>query len=203
MHWLSIIGIGLAANLDNLGIGVSFGARKMKVPFVSNLIIAILSMIASYLSITVGHVVTYYMPSNLANWFGGLMIIFIGLWAIRSDILNRRSTAPKLKESANELTAILHDPVQADKDRNNILSWKESLTLGLALAINCLAGGFGAGITGLAPLPTTLAVGLFSLITVDLGIRAGQQLAKTWLGQWPNLAGGVILIAIGLYEIFI
>lgn len=38
MHWLSIIIIGLASNLDNLGIGVSFGARSTRITPFSNLI---------------------------------------------------------------------------------------------------------------------------------------------------------------------
>ncbi|MEK5438222.1 MULTISPECIES: hypothetical protein [Paenibacillus] len=46
MHWLSIIIIGLASNLDNLGIGVSFGARSTRITPFSNLIIAVLSILA-------------------------------------------------------------------------------------------------------------------------------------------------------------
>jgi putative Mn2+ efflux pump MntP len=29
MHWISIILIGLASNIDNLGIGVSYGTRSI------------------------------------------------------------------------------------------------------------------------------------------------------------------------------
>lgn len=77
MHWLSMLGIGLAANLDNLGIGFSFGARSTKIPFTSNLLIAILSMISAFASITCGHFVAKYISSELANWIGGSMIILM------------------------------------------------------------------------------------------------------------------------------
>ncbi|NOU98846.1 manganese efflux pump [Paenibacillus planticolens] len=198
MHWISMIGIALAANLDNLGIGVSFGARSTRVPFISNLVIAILSMIAAYLSITLGMVISQYVPSNYANWGGGALIILIGIYAVISDYKSNSKI-----QNENGITSYIHSPNKADKDNNKVISWKESLTLGVALALNCVVGGFGAGVTGLSPIMTTLFIGLFSLLTVDIGVRAGQQIAKTLIGKWFNLLGGVLLICIGLYEMFV
>ncbi|TVY07465.1 sporulation membrane protein YtaF [Paenibacillus cremeus] len=198
MHWFSILGIGIAANLDNLGIGVSFGARSIRVTLISNLIIAVLSMIASYISITLGSFVSSYIPGNLANWCGGIMIILLGLWAIRTEL--RNASIVREEHSANPISNLLEHPQEADKDRNNILTWKESFALGTALALNCLAGGFGAGVTGLSPLATTISIGIFSLLTMAIGVRAGLKLSQTWLGKWSNLIGGIILIGIGLYE---
>ncbi|OAB26819.1 sporulation membrane protein YtaF [Paenibacillus macquariensis subsp. defensor] len=201
MHWLSILGIGLAANLDNLGIGVSFGARSKKIPFSSNLIIAVISMIAAYISITLGSIIAQYIPSDLANWGGGIMIMMIGLWSIIADLKNRSERHNNT--SSNEITDLLQHPDKADRDGNNILSRKESITLGIALALNCLAGGFGAGVTGLSPLATTISIGVCSLISIDLGVRVGEQIAKTWLGKWSNRLGGILLVCIGLYEILV
>lgn len=200
MHWFSILGIGLAANLDNLGIGISFGTRSTRVPFISNLIIAVLSMIASYISITLGGVISHYVPSDFANWGGGALIIIIGLLAIKADLKN----SSKLElQNENIITSLLHSPNKADIDGNKIISWKESLTLGIALALNCVVGGFGAGVTGLSPLMTTISIGLFSLLTIYIGVRAGQQIARTWLGKRSNILGGILLVCIGLYEIFV
>ncbi|SDN66857.1 putative sporulation protein YtaF [Paenibacillus sp. yr247] len=198
MHWLSILGIGLAANLDNLGIGVSFGARSTRVPFFSNLIISVLSMVAAYMSTTLGSIFSHYIPSNLANWSGGALIMIIGLWTIKSDL----KISPQVHENCvNEITSLLRSPNKADRDGNGILSWKESFTLGIALALNCVAGGFGAGVTGVSPLLASISIGVFSLITIDIGVRAGQQIARTWLGKWSNRLGGILLVCIGLYEI--
>jgi putative sporulation protein YtaF len=201
MHWLSILGIGLAANLDNLGIGFSFGARSTKIPLSSNLLIAILSMISAYISIVCGHFVATYLPSGLANWIGGIMVILIGLWGIKSNFSEK--PAVEQDETHSKLTDLLKNPGKADRDGNDIISWTESWSLGLALALNCIASGFGAGITGVSAWGTTLSIGAFSLLTVALGVRVGAYIAQTWFGRFSNAIGGIILICIGIYEILI
>jgi putative sporulation protein YtaF len=202
MHWLSIIVISLAANLDNLGIGVSFGAKRTKIPFVSNLIIATLSMVAAFLSITFGNILSSYISPSMANWTGSALIILVGIWSIWSGI-NEPVQVPLQSNAKQGLTSLLRNPSKADTDGNHIISWKESLTLGLALALNCIAGGFGVGVSGLSPIATTLFIGIFSLITIELGVRLGYQIALTWFGKYSNVIGGILIIGIGFYEIFV
>ncbi|GFZ91684.1 sporulation membrane protein YtaF [Paenibacillus marchantiophytorum] len=198
MHWFSIIGIGIAANLDNLGIGLSFGARSTRVPLISNFVIAILSMIASYTSIALGDVISQYIPGEITNWGGGAFLVIIGLFAIKADLKNSSN-----QHRQNGITSLLHSPNKADRDGDKVISWRESLTLGIALALNCAVGGFGAGMTGLSPVMTTISIGIFSLLTIHIGVRAGQQLARTWLGKWFNRIGGIFIVLIGLYEVFV
>lgn len=198
MHWLSIIIIGIAANLDNLGIGVSFGAKSTKIPFTSNLAISLLSMIAAFLSLTAGSIISAYIPSAVANWGGGLLLVLIGLRGLLAD---RRLKS--LKERSGKVLSLLDNPIQADIDGNHILSLKESISLGAALALNCIASGLGAGATGLSPTAATVSIGVLSLITIYLGVRIGLQLSRTWFGKHSNAIGNILLLAIGLYEIFI
>lgn len=54
MHWISIILIGIAANLDNLGIGLAYGVKRVKIPVLSNAVIAIMSMIVTFVAVTAG-----------------------------------------------------------------------------------------------------------------------------------------------------
>jgi putative Mn2+ efflux pump MntP len=61
MHWISILFIALASNLDNLGIGISFGIRSIKISTVSNGIIAGITMAGTYLSMTIGELISRYI----------------------------------------------------------------------------------------------------------------------------------------------
>jgi len=187
MHWISIIFIGLASNIDNLGIGVSFGTRSTRIPILSNLFIAILAMTAAYLSITMGQLISGYMSQQHADIIGGSVIVVLGIWSI---LPKRRTRAVK---SSLRTTS--------DKDRS--VTWQETISLGFALSLNCIATGFGAGVSGASPIMTAISVGVFSLITVAIGLRIGHEIARTWLGKYSTLIGGMILIAIGLYEIFL
>jgi putative Mn2+ efflux pump MntP len=187
MHWISIIFFGLASNIDNLGIGVSFGTRSIRISILTNLFIAILGMAAAYLSITMGQLLSGYMSQQHTDLIGGIVIMALGIWSIR----------PK------GVTTVVTSPLPAPSDPSNVISWKETISLGLALSLNCIATGFGAGVSGVSPIMTAISVGVFSLVTVAIGVRIGHQIARTWLGRYSNVIGGLMLIAIGLYEIFV
>ncbi|ACT02325.1 manganese efflux pump [Paenibacillus sp. JDR-2] len=193
MHWLSILGIGLASNLDNLGIGFSFGTRRIKIPIRSNLLIAALSTLSAYIAIRCGHLIATYTSPTFANTIGGSMIMAIGLWAIIKSLMaaNRRKASNAQKS------------YKADHDGDVIITWKETWTLGIALSLNCIASGLGAGVTGVSAWGTTISVGAFSIITIAMGSRLGHQISNTVVGKYSNAIGGIILIGIGIYEIII
>jgi putative sporulation protein YtaF len=199
MHWFSIIAIGIAANLDNLGIGLSFGARSTKVPLLSNLLIALLSLAATYLAMSAGIYLSHLISPSWGNLIGGLVVVFIGAWGLRSSLKKRRKLVSDA-ELGEQMTRMAE---RSDKDGNHIISWGESISLGFALSVNCMASGLAAGVSGVSPLFSALSVGIFSLLTVDIGVRLGSQIAKSWFGKYSELMGCLLLIVIGFYEIFV
>lgn len=201
MHYLSIVLIGIAANLDNLGISVSYGLRSTKIPFISNLMIAIISMICAYLSIIAGEVISQFISIRIANCAGGLIIICIGLKCML-DAFAVQQSSNEVKVDSNFSHVITH-PDTADVNDDKIISVKESCFLGFALAINCLAMGLGAGITGVSPALTTLSIGLFSILSIWSGIKLGSKIGRMNIGRYSNMAAGILLIMIGVYEMIV
>lgn len=209
MHLFSIILIGLASNLDNFGIGVSYGVQKIRIPFLSNLFIAGLSFLSTFLAVLAGHSLTHWLL--WANALGALGLIGIGLWVALHHSDN--TSLPSAKPSAstflisikplNCIIQITKNPSAADLDANGIISLKEALVLGFSLSLNCLATGVGAGLTGLTPLPTAVSVFLFSLLTISAGYHTGWKTADNWLERGSQIAAGVLLILIGLYELLV
>lgn len=202
MHWLSILLIGLAANLDNLGIGIAYGVRSTKIPFLSNLIIAIIGMLITYLSVSLGSWIGTHISRDIANLSGGILVILIGAWTIWTDIKKSFFDFQKHKRS-NQLQQILENPEKADTDKNQVISLKESVLLGSALSLNCLGMGFGGGITGIPPLWSGLSVGLISFMTIKIGICMGLKISNSWINKYSNILAGLLLVGIGLYEIII
>ncbi|PWW05104.1 putative sporulation protein YtaF [Paenibacillus cellulosilyticus] len=192
MHWLTIAMIGIAANLDNLGIGMTFGARKVHIPLISSLVIAILSMIATCLSMLLGHYLSSLLPAYWGNLIGGLMIITLGVWGLISS-LRKRSDSDIIAQIADD----------KDKNKDQVISWVESFSLGFALSLNCIASSLGAGASGVSPWFTALSVGFFSLVSIDIGGRMGKRIAHSWLGKYSELLGCLLLIAIGCYEVIV
>ena len=69
--------------------------------------------------------------------------------------------------------------------------------LGLALSINNLASGAGAGVAGMPPVATTLPAGAVSLLCVGGGSRFGGSVLRAVIGRAAPLIAGLVLLAVG------
>lgn len=136
MHLVSIITLGIAANLDNLGIALSYGIRKIKV-------------------------------------------VLVGIWVLVSAYWPAKKTTESshLNQdlSMQNIMTIIKEPMKADIDYSGKISLQEAILLGVALAVNCVATGFGAGLTGVSVAGVTLSVIFFSLLTIFIGVYTGAR----------------------------
>ena len=120
----------------------------------------------------------------------------------------RRQPTVPAKESTQEswlrrLLLILQHPVLADQDSSGYIDLKESLLLSMALMLNNIPNGVGAGLLGLSTWLTTLMVGVLSVVTFWLGIGLGRSLGVRWLGRHAGTISGLLLVVIGLVEIIL
>ncbi len=193
---MTIIMIGVASNLDNLGIGLSYGIKSTKILFRYNLMIALISLLAAMLSLSVGSTAAHYVPLHDANFGGGLLICFIGLWTV---LTNGQWTS---KEEEKENVAYSGKSVNIADAGDAVMTFKEAFLLGIGLALNGMAIGLGAGASGVSPWLAAVSIGVFSLISVDIGVRSGKKISSIWIGRFSNLIAGLLLIVIGFYEIW-
>ncbi len=206
VYFLSIFLLCLAPNLDNMVIGLAYGARKINVPFKSNFAIALFSGIATLLSSMLGSVLSNYIPSYTGNIIGGSIVSAMGLYTIGSYVYNKNRTKKEHQNSIQyigELRAVMDNPGLADRDYSGDISLKESILLGIALAVNCLGTGFGAGMTGVNIGVLTAAVIVFSLITISLGAVIGRRWAAKFLGDQATVISGLLLVGVGIYQMLI
>lgn len=207
MQWLTILLIGVAANVDNLGISVSYGLKTTRIPVASNLFIAVISMICAYISITAGEIISNFISLKTANLIGGLLIIFLGGKCIWESFFQAASTEPEVEAEKERVlvdsnfSRVISHPQLADLNDDKVITWKESILLGLALAMNCLAIGIGAGFTGTSPFLTTLSIGAFSFISIAIGERIGSKINNNNIAKYSNILSGILLIMIGAFEI--
>lgn len=89
--------------------------------------------------------------------YRGVVIIFLGIWGIRSAfVLGKNSVGDTEYTDNNNVTDCLAD--KTDRNNDRVISWVESISLGFALAINCIASSLGAGASGGSPLLTAISV---------------------------------------------
>ncbi|QNU68714.1 manganese efflux pump [Ruminiclostridium herbifermentans] len=189
-----------------MAIGLAYGAKKISVPPKSNLAIALFSGFATLISSSFGNLLTNYIPNYLGTVIGGSIVSIMGIYTIIS-YLHTRIKTKKIQESnyvyIDNIRAVMNDPSVADKDYSGDISLKESILLGIALALNCLGTGFGAGIAGVNILILTAVVTVFSLFTISLGAIIGKRYANQLLGDKATLLSGIILLLVGLYQIIL
>ena len=185
---LAALLIGVVSNLDNLGVGVAFGIRGTRIDAMANLIDAGITMAATAAAVTCGHVLSKILPSAVTGWLGPLIIIAIG---IGTALSSARTSRPP---------GSLQVPSRAwrpPRDVDDIISWREAIVLGIALAMNNLGTGVGAGVSGIPASPTIVSAGLLSLAALGGGSRFGRRFGRLVLGRYAPLIAGMLLLAVG------
>jgi len=193
MQWVSILLIGIAANIDNLAISVSYGLKLKRIPFLYNFIISLISIVFAFFSISTGSFLSHYFSQSMANFTGGFLITALGIWFIAPFPVFIKNKSIQTEDTS---------PVFLGLDQSKKITLKESTFLGFLLALNCLTIGFGAGITGFSPFFTSISIGVFSLISISLGNKVGSKIGNTLFGKYSTNIAGLLLIIIGIYEMF-
>lgn len=207
MHLLSSLLFAISANMDNLTVSIAYGIKKIKIGKISNLIIAIISGIGTFLSMSIGTLVSKFLSPNAANIIGSVILIVIGTWFIAEFFLNKRKEdIKKSNYSKNNLMnyrELLDTPEKADADGSGYIDLKEAVVLGFALTINNIGLGIGVSITGLNILITTFCTFVFSILSIILGCFIGNSCLSGILGKYASLISSIIIVCLGIYEIFV
>ncbi|MBO0601843.1 manganese efflux pump [Sporosarcina sp. E16_3] len=193
MQWVTILLIGIAANIDNLAISVSYGLKLKRIPILYNFIISLISIVFAFVSISAGSFLSHYFSQSMANFTGGFLITALGIWFIMPSPVCVKNKSMQKEDVRPAILSV---------EKEQIITLKESSFLGFLLALNCLAIGFGAGITGFSPFFTSISIGVFSLISISLGIKIGNKIGSTLFGKYSTIIAGLLLIIIGIYEMF-
>ncbi|MDR3206759.1 MAG: manganese efflux pump [Oscillospiraceae bacterium] len=188
MVWLSVLTFALAANIDNLAVGFSYGLKHVRIPAASSALIAALTGAGTFAAMAAGGWLFGLLPPALCQTLGGLLLIGLGAASIFKALRDNK----KEEKSAD----MIHDPARVDRDRSGRVEPKEAFLLAWALSLNNM--GLGAGAAALA-LPAAAS----SLVTAGVSflfIAAGGFLGRRMPGR-PRLAfalSGLCVIALGV-----
>lgn len=207
MHILSSLLFSISANIDNFAVGIAYGIKKIKINILSNFLIAIISALGTFLSMSLGKAIIHFISAKTANILGSAILILLGLWFILEFFIKsyfqKKKKKNKLDNMIGEYKNILDNPELVDSDNSSCIDVKESILLAFALTINNLGVGIGASITGLNIFLTTIFTFIFSLLFIILGYLIGTSYLSKLFGKYASLISGAIIIFLGCYELFI
>ncbi|OLO27849.1 sporulation membrane protein YtaF [Alkalihalophilus pseudofirmus] len=215
----SLLLLALAVSLDSFGVGLTYGLRKMKLPFKSLLFIAFCSAASILIAMTFGNLIQRYLSPQFAESLGGIILIFIGAWALYqvfrparhgTDEDERNQEQKKIDDKVlinleikmfGLVIRILRKPMEADIDRSGTITGREAILLGVALSLDAFGAGIGAALIGFSPWLMALTVAVMSASFVTFGMKSGYRYSDTYFMKKFSFIPGLLLIILGVWSL--
>lgn len=199
MHFIYVLLIALANNIDNIGVRIAYSIRGIKISVKTNLWISLITFFISAISAYSGSYLTKFISKSTSSKISMVLLCTIGLWIIVEPYYNMKK--PQLKNEDNSIYDILKNPEKADKDNSKYIDIKEATVLGIALSINNIGGSLSAGIIGL----NSFFIGFFSAVLSFVALWAGNYITiffkKFDIGNKATITAGLVLILIGIGQV--
>ncbi|KEO84156.1 sporulation membrane protein YtaF [Tumebacillus flagellatus] len=206
MTWGTILLLALSSSIDNFGVGVSYGIRGIRIRFFANFIISIIAFCFSEIGIHAGSWMSVVLPGAVSNIAGALVLLVIGLRIILLTLPKKKRQQQPDSTKPRSITGYLESPEKADLDASGEIGFLESLVLGVAVSLNALSNGLGAGLIHLSALEISLSAAVFSFLAIWLGMLLGNKVASLRIGslnigQFSTVISGVILLFIAMHAL--
>lgn len=207
LAWLLVLGFAVSSSLDNLGVGISYGIRDIRIGVRSNLMIAFICFVLSLTGIVGGHWLSRILPGMFPVLVSAFLLIVVGIRIVLLAVPRKQTKASEREEDkkAGPFT-LLQQPELADADRSGEIGLGEAVLLGVALSANAVTNGLGAGLLGLSPLAISVTAAAGSFLTVWLGVSLGRRavgirIGSFTLGQFGTAISGILLVWIAVQSL--
>ena len=182
--FLTYLILALSLSIDSIGIGVTYGFRKTRIPIFSKLILFLVSVFFTSIALYFGKTLTHILPDFIATFVGSAILIIMGIWI---------------------LIQIFNNDITFDIDNSKVIDYKEAIFLGIALSIDSVSVSIGGGISGLDSIWFPILISVFQILFLFIGEYLGNHLngIKKIPENICNMVSGVLLILIGVSRLFV
>lgn len=193
---MQIILLIIALSMDLFLACVACGTEQIKIGNMAALCISGICSGVLFLALLAGNFIDGMILEQYAGTLCFLVLFLVGSfklveYAIKAYIKKHKFLCKRVKVSFSQLNFILsiyNNPVMADKDHSATMSMIESVFFALAMSMDGLVGGMGAGFMEMNICLTTVCnfVAGFFVIRAGsmIGMHAGKQheLDISWMG---------------------
>ncbi len=190
--YISALLFGISANIDTFVLGFSYGIKKQRIPLMTNLIISLITFFGTLLSIGVGIQLAGFLSPELSKTAGSLLLILLGVYYCWKYLWEQLHSLKK-GDSPSAISLSMQS--------ESCLSQKETFVLGITLTVNNAGMGIGASFAGIHFLLTSVTTFFLSALFLIAGNRLGGRFAPPFIQHFGDLLSGLIIIALGVYEL--
>ncbi|CAH0346243.1 sporulation membrane protein YtaF [Bacillus sp. CECT 9360] len=208
--WLQLLFLAFAVSLDGFSVGLTFGMRKMRIPFKSIAVIACCSALSLGIAMMIGEFIGQFVSTAAAEKTGGIILIMLGFWILFQYFRPEKSMEDQFAEktifnyeikSLGVVINILQKPLTADFDKSGTINGVEALVLGFALSLDAFGAGIGAAMMGISSFILSICIAIMSSLFIFAGLQSGKILSSSKIVQKLSFLPGFLLIIIGFMKI--
>ena len=204
---LNILLLVIALSIDAFVAGFAYGVDKIRIPFLSMSVIGSFSAISLWISLLAGRGLLVGLSPGFARFISITLLFVVGLAKLFDGtikcIIRRKEPMEKHLDfhmfDFRFLLTVYADPNKADKDKGGILSAKEACSLGIALSIDIMAAGIGAGIAAAPILFPVILAFIMGASAIGLGVFLGNRVAARYSLDFSWI-GGFLLILLSVLK---
>lgn len=207
MIFLSSLLLAVSINLPALQVSLYYNIKQISLPRFTVLLTAIITTLGTLLSIYLGKFILIFFDPKLGNIFGAVLLGFTRIQFISENIRLQKKQfeldTSYYFESGLQYKSILENPDIIDFNNSKQIDVKKCIKLSAALILNTFCTTFAAGITSININLTVFFYFIISIVFLYFGSFNIKLNISKWLIKYENLICGVILIILGIYELFI
>jgi len=194
MNSITLLLVALALGTDAfalaVGIGVT-GIRKKKIIIVS-LVVCLFHVFMPLIGLGIGTVMGNLI-GDVATIIGAVVLILIGLNMLW-DVIKSRTQIFSFSQAKIHLNS-------ASQKNRSVDSFWGLIMLSASVSIDALSVGFGLGALKAQIWGTVLVLGIVAGVMTAIGFYLGRGLGSR-MGEKAEIAGGIILAAVGIKLLF-
>ena len=172
--------IALINSFDNIAIRVAYSIGGIKVQFLKNIVISLMAFTVSLAASFSGNVISSFLDEKVCSILSMLLLLFTGIRIIIDTFRKEQKDAVNIKT----------------------LSYKESISIGIALALDDIGGAVAVGLAGHTAFAVASAFFTVSFLIFLTGNYLIKILRKLKIShRLTTVVAGLLMIAIGISQV--
>ena len=182
----STVLFALAANADNLTVGIAYGMKRRRIRWERNLLIAAVTTLITLVALTVGRQIREVLPPRLPDMLGGGLLVLLAAVSIACEQVGA------VVQFTNPLTRFA--------ERTSV-GLGESFILSATLSINNIGLAIAGGIGGVTYAAAAASIFCLSMAMLAFGQAIGTSLTRLRLVSQMlrySISGNAVLALAGV-----
>lgn len=199
---LNILVLVSALCIDTFVAGLAYGSSGIDLSFRQISAINLICSLCLGISLSFGSLLDSRIPEHFTKEICFFSLLFLGCLkladsGIRQYLRHHEAINKKILLGFSELRFVIRiysDPVEADIDKNQHLSWKELFFFSIAMSIDSLIAGTMAAFLKIPIFLTMLTAFFIGMLFLYLGLFLGQKIHKNCPKELSWVSGLLFVI---------